>query len=83
MNHSSSATGSVLLVSGFSILAMAAGITLPQRHRLGRILAFSVSLLTLLYATSWLFLGGVEDAGSYWLAIAFMSALSVYSFFVC
>lgn len=83
MSHSSSASGSVLLVSAFSVLAMAAGIMLSRMPRLGHILTFSTSTLTILYAMSWLFMGGVEDAGSYWPAISFMAALSIYSFFVC
>lgn len=82
-SYSSSATGSLLMVSGFSILAIAAGITLTRMRRLGHVLVFSVSVLTILYAMSWIFMGGVEDASSYWPVISFMTALSLYSFFVC
>ena len=77
--HSRSVITSWLIALGFSVLALAAGLTFGRTDLLGRVLVRVVSVLALLYSAAWLLLGGVEDAGGYWPAIIFAVALAIYT----
>jgi hypothetical protein len=73
---------SFLIVLGFSVLAVTAGLTFGGGAALGRVLVRLVSLLALLYSGAWLLLGGVDDAPGYWPAIVAAVGLAIYSFVV-
>lgn len=79
-DHSRSVITSWLIVFGFSVLALTAGLTFGRTNLLGRVLVCVVAVLSLLYSIAWLLLGGWDDAFGYWPAIILAVLLAIYSF---
>ena len=71
-----------LIPLGFAVLALASGYLFGRAGVLGRVMIRFVSIVSLFYACAWLFLGGVEDAGIYVVAIAPLVCLSVYGLII-
>ena len=80
--HSKSVVESWLIVLGFAVLAVVAGLTFGCTATLGRVLIRLVSIFALLYSAVWLFLGGIDDASGYAPAIAFATVLAIYALVV-
>src|SRR5437762_14011877 len=79
-DHWPSVVISLLLVLGFSVMAIVAGAVFGRTNTFGRVLIRIVSGLALIYAFAWLFLGGIDDAASYAPGIVLLVALSIYAF---
>ena len=78
--HWRSVVISWLILLGFALLAVVAGVTFGTTGLLGRVLIRVVSSLALLYSAAWLLLGGLDDAPGYWPAIVVAVALAIYAF---
>ena len=80
--HSTSVVISWLIVITYGTVAIVAGALLPRGGLLGLILVRIAASLALLYAATWLLLGGVEDAAGYWPGIVIAVALSLYTLLI-
>jgi len=66
----------VILVFG---TILGSGALLGRTRILGRVLLGFASAIIFLYALSWLLLGGIEDAGSYWPGIIVGVSFAAYA----
>jgi hypothetical protein len=71
-----------LIVLAFAIVAGAGGYLFGRTRLLGRVLVSIASLVSLLYALVWLFLGGAEDAFGYVVVLVPLVCLSIYALVV-
>ena len=80
--HSKPVVTSWLVVLAFACLLIAVCVTLGRTRFLGKVLLGVVSIVFVLYALAWLLLGGVDDAGNYWPALALGIAFFGYANYV-
>jgi hypothetical protein len=71
-----------LIALAFAAALLTAGATFGRTQFLGTAVLSVVSVVFILYAVAWLFLGGVEDAGNYWPALVLGLAFVVYATYV-
>jgi len=77
--HDVSVVEGQLILLVFAALAVAGGFFFGRTRVLGRLLICVASVISLLYALAWLFLGGVDDALVYVFGIIPLVCLSIYA----
>ncbi len=80
-DHFASVTGSWLITLVCGVLAVMGGVLSAWAHRAGAYVLAAVSVLGVLYALAYFLLGGLDDAGSYFLGVVALLMLAIFTLY--